>query len=201
MKPINNWNDVEVMKNKPQLPSGGYVCKIMGAEVKTYGPVGNTFEKLKVSIDICEGEHANFYANDYRSQTTENKKWKGVISYFVPSDDGTEKDNKTKRILKSFLFAVEESNPGYHWDWDEKKLKNKTVGVLFRREEFVGKEGKNLWATKPFMTLPVSDIQEGKFKMPEDKHLTNFTGTTSSAAIAPQEQLSSLLDDDLPFGV
>lgn len=197
MKPINNWNDVKAVSDRPKLPVGAYVCKIMGAEVKTYGQPGNTFEKLEVSIDICEGEYANFFTDDYRSQQFEDKKWGAVLRLNVPSDDGSDADNFKKRLLKTFIEAVEESNPGYHWDWNEKGLKHKNVGVIFRNEEWEW-DGKTGWKVKPFKTLSVSDVQEGKYKLPEDKPLQNKPVNNNSGRV-PNEQFASLDDADLPF--
>lgn len=88
MKKINNWDKQQAVTQREQLPVGGYVAKIMGAEEKQYG-FGNM---LWVSIDIAEGEYANYYAEDYRSQDREDKKWHGVVRLFVPKDDGSEKD-------------------------------------------------------------------------------------------------------------
>jgi hypothetical protein len=89
MKPINNWNTVKAPAEFTELPAGGYVCKIMGAEVETFTSqmTGDTFEKLKVSIDISEGDYAGYYANGYRNQT-EPKKWKGVIQRCTKASRG-----------------------------------------------------------------------------------------------------------------
>ena len=40
----------------------------------------------------------------------------------IPKDDGTDLDNATIRKFKTDIIAIEESNPSFHWDWDEKKM-------------------------------------------------------------------------------
>ena len=201
MKPITNWNEVKAPTEYVELPAGGYVCKIMGAKVETYSSRnGDSFEKLVVAIDIIEGDFANYYAENYRAQQGE-KKWKGNISYYIPADDGSEKDEYSKRILKGFTEAVETSNTGYSWDWDENKLKGKKVGIIFRREEWAY-NGKSGWRTAPFKAIDSTAAATGDFKMPADKPLANSPATAqtpsySAFANANFEEVGN--EEDLPF--
>lgn len=194
MKKINNWDKQQAVTQREQLPVGGYVAKIMGAEEKEYG-FGNM---LWVSVDIAEGEYANYYAEDYRSQDREDKKWHGVVRLFVPKDDGSEKDEWTKKSFKSFTNAVEDSNSGYAWDWDETKLKGKEIGVLVRNEEWENTEtGKSGWKTQPFMFIASDDARQGNYSEPKDKPLKN----RQTAPVHPTNQgfADMPIDDDLPF--
>ena len=68
----------------------------------------------------------------YKSQSSDNKKWRGNVKLWLPKDDGSEKDDYTKRTFNNFMACVEESNPGYHWGWDENTLKDKKIGILAR---------------------------------------------------------------------
>lgn len=193
MKPINNWENVKATTERQQLPVGGYVCKIMGADIKEYNGQNGVFSRLEVSIDIYEGEYNGFYADDYRNQQREDKKWAGVVRLYVPVDDGTEKDEWTKSTFKGFTDAVEDSNPNYHWDWNEKGLKGLIVGVLFRNEEweFNGNSG---WKVRPFKFIPADMVREGKFSIPKDKPLKNKVNNTVTS------NLNEVIEDeDLPF--
>lgn len=199
MRAIGNWENVQAQKEFVELPAGGYVCKIMGAEVKTYkSQSGESFEKLEVSIDIAEGDFENYYADNYRNQT-EPKKWKGVLRYYVPTEDGSEKDEWAKRTLKGFTEAVESSNMGYRWEWDERTLKGKKIGVIFRNEqwEYSGKTG---WKAMPFRAIDATDAGTGNFKIPADKPLKN---SPSSGAMSAQSFAPNFADvdneEDLPF--
>ena len=199
MKAIGNWENVQAQKDFVELPVGAYVCKIMGAEVKTYtAQSGESFEKLEVSIDISEGDFENYYADKYCNQT-EPKKWKGVLRYYVPTEDGSEKDEWAKRTLKGFTEAVESSNQAYRWEWDERTLKGKKIGVIFRNEqwEYNGKTG---WKAMPFKAIDVTDAATGNFRVPADKPLKNSTGTVTVPAqnFAPNfENMDN--EEDLPF--
>ena len=196
MRKVNNWENVKAATEKVALPVGGYVVTIMGAKVATYNSNdGGTFEKLEVSIDIAEGEFKDFYTNDYRSQQSEDKKWKGVLRQYLPKEDGTEKDEWTKSSLKALIGAIEDSNPGYHWDWDETKLKGKKVGCIFRNEEweFGDKTG---FTARPFKFVSVEKIKTGNFRLPKDKLLNGNTATADTSSASSYQDIP---DDDLPF--
>jgi hypothetical protein len=91
------------------------------------------------------------------------------------------------------LACIKESNSGYHWDWDEAKLKGKMVGVLFRNFEWEMNDNTG-WSTECCTFTTVDDIRQGKFKMPKDKPLKNKPATTTNTA-----DFTEITDDDLPF--
>lgn len=148
------------------LPRGGYVIKIIDAKVenKGYG------DAVKLAFDIHEGEYKDYYLTRYNNNQREDKKWPGIFYINLPKDDGTEKDNWTKRRFKTFIDALEESNEGFHFDWDEKKFANKLLGMVFnyRQYEFNGNVGMT---PNPARTCSVKAIRDGRYKVPEDKML------------------------------
>ncbi|MGI6096367.1 MAG: hypothetical protein ACOYBL_13325 [Lachnospiraceae bacterium] len=199
MKAINNWENVKASSDFTTLPAGGYVCRIQGAKISEFNGSNGTFERLEVAVDIEEGEHKGYYRQDFESQQTEDKKWRGVFRLYVPSGDGSDKDNWSAAKLKRFVNNVEDSNPGYHWDWDEKKLKGKLVGLTFRKEEWEY-NGKTGWKTNPFQAYTVDDIRQNKFNLPKDKPL-NGNKTTAAPSVPKFEDIvDTTVDDDLPFG-
>lgn len=191
MKPIENFENIKPTVDREQLPKGAYIVEIKSAEEKTtLTNDGGSFSRLEISFDICEGDYQGFYENDYRSQIQEDKRWKGVLRLYIPKEDGSEKDEWTKRSLRNMTYAVEESNPGYHWDWDESGLKGKRAGCLFRLEEWEY-NGATGWRTAPTKFIPVSAVREGRFKLPADKPLKNKP--------VPVESISDDGLGDLPF--
>lgn len=178
---------------REQLPVGGYVAKIMGAKEETYS-WGNV---LVISFDIAEGQYKDFFANDYRNNDREDKKWRGTYRLNEPKDDGSEKDSWTKRTFGGAIWSIEQSNSGYHWDWNEAGLKGKTVGVLFRNEEWE-MNGNTGWGTKCCALESVENVRTGKFKMPKDKPLKNKQ--SGAVQTAHDDAMQSVEDDgDLPF--
>lgn len=176
---------------KENLPVGGYVAKILAAEEVTYswGSV------LLISFDIAEGQYKDFFANDYKNQDREDKKWRGTYRLRVPNDDGSEQDGWSKKSFNNAMYCIEDGNPGYHWNWNETTLKGKSVGVLFRNKEWE-KDGKTGWFTECCALACVGDIRDGNFKMPKDKPLKVATASNSGTFY---EVGGSISNGDLPF--
>lgn len=197
----NNWNEVKEFSDRQKLPLGAYVCKVKKAAVQSneYG------EQLCILFDIAEGEFSGFYNDDYKADTRENKKWKGVLRQFIPKDDGSEKDEWTKRSFKGMTTSFEKSNPGFVWNWDENSLVGKFVGILFRNEEWEY-EGKTGWAVRPFRAISVDSVRNEDFVLPKDKPMKKAepsysVGGYGSSYPAPASNFALLEDDDaqLPF--
>lgn len=169
----NNWNEVKEFTDRPKLPLGAYVCKVKKAVVQStdYG------DQLCILFDIADGEFKGFFQKDFDDSTVANKKWKGVLRQFIPRDDGSEKDEWTKSAFKGMVTAFEKSNPGYQWNWDEASLAGKTVGILFRNEEWEH-EGKTGWAVRPFRAISVDSVRSNDFTLPKDKPLKNKAPAT-----------------------
>ena len=197
MRPFNNYDTTQTISARAQLPVGAYICQIFKAEEKVYTSPKGEWHKLEVSFDISEGEHKDFYANDYRSQSGEDKKWKGVLRMNIPTDDGSEADGWAKRSFKTNILAIEESNNGYHWDWNEAQLKGKTVGIVFRSEEWEY-NGKRGWRTAPFKMVPAADVKSGNIKIPDPKPLNGKAASQASTA-ADLSDFVEVASADLPF--
>ena len=93
-----------------------------------------------------------------------------MLRQFLPKDDGSEKDEWTKRSFKGMISAFEKSNPGYVWNWDENSLAGKLIGILFRNEEWEY-EGKTGWTVKPFRAIPIDSVRSEDYALPKDKPL------------------------------
>ena len=197
MRPFKDYETTQTITGSRQLPVGAYICQIFKAEEKVYTSPKGEWHKLEVSFDISEGEHKDFYANDYRSQSGEDKKWKGILRMNIPSDDGSEADNWAKRSFKTNILAIEESNNGYHWDWNEAQLKGKTVGIVFRSEEWEY-NGKRGWRTAPFKMVPAADVKSGNIKIPDPKPLNGKAASQASTA-ADLSDFVEVASADLPF--
>lgn len=186
----SNWDSVQTFSDRAKLPLGAYVCKVIQAKIVNT----DSGDQLAVLFDIFEGDYSGFYRNDYESTLLE-KKWRGVLKQWLPKNDGSEKDEWTKSSLKGLVTAFEKSNTGYVWNWDERTLKDKIIGVIFRNEEWE-MNGKHGWSVKPFRACSVDTVRSGSFNLPEDKHLK--TGYASSPASAADE-LTTITSDEIPF--
>lgn len=192
MKKLSRYEEAKVYSEQERLPVGGYILKIMDVKYQenAWG------DAIILSFDIEEGEQKGFFAENYKNQTQEDKKWKGTYRLRVPKDDGSEQDEWTMRRFKTVIRNVEESNPGFHWDWDEQKLKGKTVGALFNNKEYEVK-GRHGFYTNCHSLVTAEKIRSGSFKIPEDTLLKKATGTRPGAD--GFMNIPDGIDEELPF--
>ena len=153
-----------------QLPKGAYVCKILHIEQQT-SKKGN--EMIVINFDIAEGEYKDFYKKQYEANTNEDKKWSyDAIMYLTIPSEGclpfiTEQ-------WDTFWANIEDSNNGYVFDGNEKKIVGKTFGGVFRIEQTEASNGNIYDHTILFRTAISQDVREGKItKLPKDKLVGN----------------------------
>lgn len=174
------------------LPAGGYVAKIVSAKVEDYqwGSV------VVVAFDIAEGDFKGFFKKQFDDNPNEDKKWRGVYRLTVP-DENSKYFDGNRRTFNNFIYAMEDSNPNYHYDCDEKKFKDKMIGILFRNREWE-MDGNTGWTTECGAVTDVASIREGKFKPLKDKPLK---GKSTTTAPLTNPTPSDLIDDDedIPF--
>ena len=161
MKKFNGFDDAKKQAQNAgsaRLPVGAYICKIMGVRYEE-GKNDNS-DVIVLQFDIAEGEQKDFFRKQYDANQNEDKKWKGVVRVYVPKDDGSEKDAWTKRSFAGWIDAVEKSNSGFLWDWDENKLKGKKVGIVFGETGTVI-EGKEIKYTEPRFGIDIERVKNG----------------------------------------
>lgn len=161
---FKDYEDTKAYGEIQQLPKGGYELLVMGVQVEN----NSKGSYMKIACDISYGEYLGFFKTDYDNQQTEDKKWHCNYLLSIPNDDGSEQDGWTKRRFKTVMEAFEDSNKGYHWNWDEQTLKGKKIGGLFNIREYE-KDGKVRSATNLAQLVSIKTIKDGTFKLPEDK--------------------------------
>lgn len=176
---INDWDSIEAPRGKGILRKGGHPCIIKRVEVASYG----WGDVLIVYFDIAGGDQKGFYQADYESQT-QNKKWKGTYRINVPSNDSTD---ITKKVFKGFICALEASNQGYRWNWDEMTLTGKLFGGVFGNIEYEI-DGRTGFYVGLRWAQDITDIEHAQ--VPADKLLKRTYDTATA---------STDTDDDLPF--
>lgn len=198
MRKINGYQSAATYSDSERLPVGGYILKILDAKEQN-NSWGDT---LIISFDIAEGEQKDFFARNYRSQTGEDKKWKGVYRLRIPVDDGSEADEPRQARFKTVMTRIEESNPGFHWNWDEHTLKGKFIGALFNNKEY-DFNGRHGFFTNCHSLVTVEKIRSGKFEIPADTLLNSNSGSSVGTPSNVGDGFMNIPDDvndeGLPF--
>lgn len=187
-----------------QLPIGAYVCEILGAKFIE----NSKGDRIEIQFDIAEGEQKGFFQKQYNSNPNEDKKYKGRTTIFYPRDDGSEQDEWTKNTLLKWINAIEDSNTGYSWDYDEKKWKGKKVGIVFSKTG-TNINGKDVVYVEAHGPASVQQVHDGTFWSGylKFKARPGYTGNSDGSPSAAPEQASSDswvnvpegFDEELPF--
>lgn len=166
MKRIENWENIKENSGFEKLSPGGYIVKILNVQDVPEK------EYLKISFDIDDGEKKGFFTKAYKEDTREDKKWPNAGS-FIRSYKST-----AASMFKGFTNAVENSNKGYTFDFNEESLKGKKVGIVVAEEQYQNQKGQVRVRTYVSAVRSVDTIKNGDFTVPELKKL-DVTKTTN----------------------
>lgn len=176
-----------------RIPAGNYIGEIKNAKVEQtqYG------DFLVIAFDITEGEFAGYFQEKYDRATGDSKKWRGTCRVRIP-DEKSQYYESEKRSFENMMFAIEDSNRGFHFDSEgtEAQLKGKTAGFLSRDKEFKNVFGEVITFTEFVSFASANDVRDGKVKplkakllKPEEKPTeTEYSDFTPIPT-----------DDDIPF--
>jgi hypothetical protein len=198
IKPIANWDSVQASNGDfERLEAGGYVIQILNVKQEKSSKGS---DMLVLFYDIAEGESQGYFKrnHDRRKASNPEAKWQGIHYMILPAEGQSEDFRKmNEQRLKALTNAVEESNSGYKWNWDETTLKGKMVGGLFGREEYKGNDGEYRWSTKLRFFASLETIRTGKFNVPKDKPAKRDEPLIDAGFTPIDTALSA--DNDLPF--
>lgn len=185
-KPKNYENTVAATGDFEQIKLGGHVCKIISAKVEK---TKTNKDMLIIAFDIEKGENAGFYErrHELNKQFNADAKWPGVHRIMLEDKDGN-----CNKFFKGFITSIEASNNGFKFDFDEKKLKNKTFGAVFGREQYETQMGELKFATKIRFIKGTNDIENAN--IPEDKLLNKAQNSDINGTFISVDDT-----DELPF--
>jgi len=186
------FNKEKMSGGSYHLPVGAYVMEIKKVEMLSYKTKDRTIEKLKLSIDVAEGELKGFFFNNWKADTSADKKFKGNFVIDIPDESYAYYESQKKKF-GNLIACLEESNDKFVFDWDEKKLVGLKVGVLYRNFEWE-MNGKTGWSTEAGAIISVDDVKNGNFKPLKDRPLKNKSTQAEFKAVEP-----SANDEEIPW--
>ncbi len=110
----------------PQPTAGGYVAKIVSA---VFGDSKKGNKMLTVGLDIAEGDFKDHYTK--LSEKFDNDAYLKIYQLT---------DGDHVNYFKGLINAIEHSNNGYKFNFDETTLIGKKIGVNLREEEYLNKD-------------------------------------------------------------
>lgn len=180
MKPIEGWdaiNEAGELKSLTPGPQPIIITKIVNNPEKEY---------IEIYSDICSGEFKNYFK--FAADRMGKDISKDIRSY---------KQNALP-FFKAFITAIEKSNPGFMWDWDEQKLVGKYCVGNFGEEEYLDKNGEVKISCRIQEYRSISAWKEGKIKAPELLKLPEELRAKPEPKVEEQPKLP-FDDDDFPY--
>lgn len=152
-------------------PAGVYIGQIMAVRVVDADGVKTFRDWLEVMLEITEGDYKGRFTAVYNDQKerfgADNTRYRGTFRIAIPSGKEDEEE-WVRRSFEGNLWCVEQSNPGYHWDWDENKLTGKKIGINLRKR-FYTYNGKDKETIEVARFETVDDIKNGKAKPAKER--------------------------------
>jgi len=195
MKQYEGFKSEASGKKYPMLPAGTYVAGIKNVKLDGQEPD----QQLVLRLDIIEGEYAGYYTKRYENDSQNagyqqqfQAKYKGDLRIQVPNPDNTNRDHPEwdVRAFNNAIYCIEQSNPGYKWDWDEMKLKGKTVGINVREGSYNGNPYTQIGRLEV-----ADDVRKGIVETMKPKKPSGQVQTGVDA----QSGFTAVETDELPF--
>lgn len=173
MRKISNWENIQESTSFKRLAPGGYIVKLLNVEDHP------DKEYLKISFDIVEGDEKGYFKKQYDNDKRETRKWPNAGSFIRSYKDSA------ASMFKGFVGAVERSNKGYSWDFNEKTLVGKLVGLIISDEQYQNQKGQIRERNYVAAVRSVDIIKKGEFDVPPLKELDGSKIQPTTAKSAP----------------
>ncbi|WP_432490203.1 hypothetical protein [Flavonifractor plautii] len=149
-----NWDEVKEADEFDNPTPGAYIAVICSVEDN------DEKEYLKIEWDYSEGAYKGANAETFQRAGF----WPTTLyRSYKPTAEG---------FFKTFKTALENSNPGYHFDeFNLRDMVGRRVGVVLGEEEYTKNTGEVKTRLYVYQTRSIQAIQKGDFKVPELKRL------------------------------
>ena len=159
MRKINDWENIKEGSDFKRLEPNAYICAIKSVE-----DVSNK-EYLRICFDIVKGDNKGYFQKLYDADTRKDKKWP-VAGTLIRSYKET-----ALSMFKGFITAIEKSNKNYKWNFDEKTLAKKYIGLIIADEEYLNQKGQKRVRNYVASVRSIEAIEKGDFTIPALKEL------------------------------
>ena len=195
MKPIENYENMEAKGTGDFVPLtlGGHVCIIKKAYISE---TTTCKEQLCLELDLAEdGEFKDYYQKQFDNSTKKDKKWGCIYRQLT---------QESPEYFKGMITAIENSNPGFKFNWDENQLVGKKVGGVFGLEEYQKQDGKIGTITKCVRLRSADKVKDAQIPSVRllNKSLVSYDEYMKEKETINQftnGQVTNFDEDDLPF--
>ena len=184
MRVIENYENIQASSGEFAKPgNGGYILEIVNVTDVPFNEQTGKGDYLRIDYDIAVGDFKGYY-------TAQNERFGGGRWFANVIKSYKE---KALGMFKHFTNCVEESNPGFKWNWREQDLVGCRFGATLQEEEYEKNDGSIgvKLVVKDIKT--VKQIMDGDFKVPTTKKLEREAEPASGFSVIDTD------DNLLPF--
>ena len=205
MKAFEGFKPEAPRTSFPMLPAGAYAGVIRDVRIDGNEPD----QSLVFCLEVTEGEYAGYYTKRYQHDAERAKsggdfaaKYKGVYRLRIPNSANTYSRNIEWDIrnFNNAIWAVEQSNPGYHWDWKEQLLKGKQIGFSVRDAVYQGNAYTEIGRLEDINAVRAGRVKPMKPRDPEKAAGASISAAVQQNAVSyPLAGAVPVEVDDFPF--
>ena len=184
MRKIENYDSIQASSGEFARPgNGGYILEIVNVTDVPFNAQTRKGDYLRIDYDIAAGDFKGYY-------TAQNERFGGGKCYANVIKSYKE---KALGMFKHFTNCVEESNPGFKWNWQEDNLVGCRFGATLQEDEYEPTDGSlgTRLIVKDIKT--VKQIMDGDFKVPTTKKMARAATPVSDFAVLDNST------EDIPF--
>ena len=180
-----DWEEVEESEvvERPKLVKGIYPAQIK--DVIDHPEKGY----LEVRFDIVSDKT---YAGWFAKQEEKFGAWPNAGIYRASYLE------TATRFFKGFITAIQKSNQGYVWNWDQNTLKGKYFVAVMGEEEYLASDGTIKVSVKIREPRSKEAWQKGEIKIPELKKLKIDTKPINQNPF-DTSNFNNITNENLPF--
>ena len=192
------YGEVQAGGDFTPIELGGHKLIIKKLEEVT---ASNGNKYLKVSFDTAPDDvQPNYYANSWKNDTRDNKKWGGVATVFP-----TDREGKASKTFKQFCTSIERSNNSkIQWGAGfEASIVGKKIGGVFGEEEYVGSDNTLKTARKLFWWCSLESVETAKVPKKRELSDDDYDKVADNGGFATDENgfatIPEGIVEELPF--
>ena len=200
MQKPNAFDTTQATREFTPPTVGGHHGKLMKLEEST---TRTGKDMVIVAFDFAQNDsQPGYMAEEFRNDIRPDKKWpRAGRQYIVVTDD----NGNCSRSFKSFINAVEKSNPGFQVQWGDNfgaQFKGLKVGLVFGEVENEY-NGKRSMRTELRWFCEDSKVDEAK--VPEPKYLPNNNVVAAAPVQAQANTMAGFVNvadvdlEEIPF--
>ena len=192
MKAYSGFESKPSGRKMGPLPAGGYVAVVKAVKLEGKEPD----QSLIIRMDVAEGDYKDYFMQRYMAEKkkgTYEPRYKGDFRLRVYNVDNKKAQypESDKARFEDAIWRFEQSNPGFHWAWDEQQLVGLTIGINMQAGEYNGNPYTRIGRLEV-----AQDVRNGKVTTMKPRE------PRSDAYEPPVDQQTGFVqveDDDVPF--